>query len=489
MSKTRTRIGSLLLAALMLFSLLPVSALAAETDGQEDVWFIMQDFGEWGEQYPNYVNVGWQYPDDFDTDGITAIEVGLLDVNGNLIIKYTADTKTIVTSVAYNSEGLNQIKYQDKNGYIDSETRQSSAPFYQSIAIDENGNLMTEVKGEDWTVIPGEPEVFFAWEPATAYVKVTTLKGTQEKENSNFTGDVQSSYVAQVGDKYFSTLDAAFTAASSAADKTVTLVSDVELTAQVTIPTNVTLDGAEHIISIADNVTWNKTDGYQYMLLCNADGCTVKNVTLDAEHNADGCLQFYTAKNGNVENVILKNAQELGLLVNASTVTATGTIELSGNGWGNVINVGWGSNIPEAVTSCSFNASNATLVGVTSIYTDVSDQENAEKVNSSIAISAPDTFAAFTVENGQSGYALAVAQIGETKYASLQDAVNAADTNTATIELLTDMVLSALLPSPMVPISLLMAMEIPSPITLMGAPASRVRSTIPQRGQCRGRAQ
>ena len=66
-------------------------------------------------------------------------------------------------------------------------------------------------------------------------------------------------------------------------------------------------------------------------------------------------------------------------MVNASQVTATDTITLDGNGWGDVINVGWGSGVPDSVTSCSLDVSDAKLIGVDKIYADEKDVENANK--------------------------------------------------------------------------------------------------------------
>lgn len=233
-------------------------------------------------------------------------------------------------------------------------------------------------------------------------------------------------------------------AAEDNTNKTVTLESDVELSEQVTVPAGVTLDGDGHTISVADDVTWSSDNSSKYMLLCSGANSTVQNVILDAENNASGCLQFYKATGGKVADITLKNAKQLGLMVNASTVTATGTIELSGNGWGNVINVGWGSGITD-VETCSFDASNATLVGVTSIYTDATDKTNAgnnEESGSKFTISAPSNFVQVDTDES-SGYALAVAEISGTKYASLQSAVDAvADATSTEITLLEDITLT-----------------------------------------------
>lgn len=126
---------------------------------------------------------------------------------------------------------------------------------------------------------------------------------------------------------------------------TIQLTANIELDAQVSLPEGVTLDGQNYTISIQDGVTWSTDNSSKYMILADKSNVAIKNVTMDAENNACGCIQFYATTDGKVENVTLKNAQNLGLMVNASQVTATGKITLDGNGWGDVINVGWGSNI------------------------------------------------------------------------------------------------------------------------------------------------
>ena len=230
--------------------------------------------------------------------------------------------------------------------------------------------------------------------------------------------------VAQVGNNTYPTLQEAVKALDGNGG-TITLLADVELSEQVTLPANTTLDGDDHTISVADDVTWSDANGSQYMLLCSGDGITIEDVTVDAEGVAYGCVQFYASKEGTLTDVTLKNAQELGLLVNASQVTATGTLTLAGNGWGDVINVGWGSSIPETATESSFTATNATLVGVSSIYSDEDDVDNAGENGSSKFTISVDGF----TKEGSEGtvtYTRPVADFNGTKYPSLQAAIDAA---------------------------------------------------------------
>ena len=181
------------------------------------------------------------------------------------------------------------------------------------------------------------------------------------------------------------------------------------------------------------------------MILANAANTVINDVTMDANHNAYGCIQFYATTGGQVKNVTLKNAKNLGLMVNASQVTATGKITLDGNGWGDVINVGWGSNITN-VESCSLDVSKATLVGVDKIYADAGDVERATNSatpsgsSDPIKITIPDGLLV-PVSSGDKGIAYAPADSpvivatvngadgNPVRYSNLQAAITAAKDN------------------------------------------------------------
>ena len=207
----------------------------------------------------------------------------------------------------------------------------------------------------------------------------------------------------------------------------ISLTEDVELSEVAVLTEGTTLKGNGHTISVADDVTWSDANGSQYMLFCSGDGITIEDVTVDAEGVAYGCVQFYASKEGTLTDVTLKNAQELGLLVNASQVTATGTLTLAGNGWGDVINVGWGSGIPAETEKSSFTvAEGAELVGVSSIYSDEKDVDNAGGAGTAdgkFEVNAKDFEPA---EDGSHNYTRPVADFNGTKYPSLQAAIDAA---------------------------------------------------------------
>jgi len=243
----------------MVLTLLPAMAFA------DDDWFDMQDFGAWGDSWPNAVNVGWKFNEGFDVSTITAIEVGIKDASGNLIVKYTADTETVGVDEVYNPEGLNQIAWQLANGYM-SNGGQSSAPFYQAY----DGAILQEGAGADWTVSFGD--AFNAWAPATAYVTVSTADGSQTKENTSFSGTV-APYIATVNGTAYYDLGEAIKAAIGT-EYAVEIVNDIDLTGKTWTPVEysggaLTINGNGKTIKGMGDSLLNKTGSGSHVLTIN----------------------------------------------------------------------------------------------------------------------------------------------------------------------------------------------------------------------------
>ncbi|MGI6028856.1 MAG: S-layer homology domain-containing protein [Candidatus Heteroscillospira sp.] len=248
--------------------------------------------------------------------------------------------------------------------------------------------------------------------------------------------DVTATNEAKIVDKEFATLDAAITEAEDG--DTVTLLKNVMITQQVTINKGITLDGDGYSIT-AENDSWSAESQTKSLLLITADGAALENVVLDSNEQACG-VQVYCADGVKLNDVTLSNSKKAPLTINASAVTATGTLTIDGNNaWGNGINVGWGSNISD-IDSCVFDASNATLDGVDMVYTDASDKEHAGEKEFVITLPdewvevASDTLSALYIQKSA-----AVAQIGETYYVTLGGAIEDVPDETATtVTLLND---------------------------------------------------
>lgn len=175
-------------------------------------------------------------------------------------------------------------------------------------------------------------------------------------------------------------LSAAVTAPANAA-KTIKLAANITLSSPLEITVdNITLDGGDYTLQASDTFSGN-------VLTVRSDGVTLKNLTVDGNNKGGHGIQFYTAKNGTINNVTSINNTKTGLTVNASSVTAEGKIELSGNDWGNNINVGFGENIPEeTANSSSLDITDATLIGVVKIYADEGDVKRATTNEGTISV-------------------------------------------------------------------------------------------------------
>ena len=243
--------------------------------------------------------------------------------------------------------------------------------------------------------------------------------------------------VAAINTAVYGTLADAVAAAKT--NDTITLLKNVTASAQINLPAGVTLDGAGYAVK-ADNESWSTTNGSKMLLEIGANA-TVKNVTLDSNGQACG-VQAYAVTGVKLENVTLKNSKNAGLLVNASQVAVSGKLAMSGNGWGNYINLGWGSGVTTTADKCTIEfAANAVLDGVTHVWTDADDLSNASVTqdtwSNKFAVSGTE-MAPAKVDGGIAWIAPA-AKIGTTTYATLTDAVAAAKSG-ETVVMLKDFV-------------------------------------------------
>lgn len=218
---------------------------------------------------------------------------------------------------------------------------------------------------------------------------------------------------------YYATLQAAIDAAVEG--DTVTLLQDV----------------TERIVISTDGIT---LDG---------NGKTITGVA--GEHG----VQVYCADNVTLKDLTVTGAGKSGLLVNASAVTVEGKLDLTGNGWDGRLNVGYGENITGTHSTSLTFAENATLTGVTTVYSDAGDVSRAGENENTITIGAvpglvqvkgsadmPNCWT--TAANAE---AAAEAKTGETYYATLQEAVAAARAG-GTVTLLKPVTLDAPMGNP-----------------------------------------
>ena len=186
----------------------------------------------------------------------------------------------------------------------------------------------------------------------------------------------------------------------------ITLGADITLKSTLNVANNVTIDGAGYKL-LAD---FSSVDS---IIEINAGDkmVTISNIVLENITNAKHAINVYKSTNVTLDTITVKNLNSgLGLLVNASKVTATGDWLFENNVWGdnlltaNAINVGWGQNISD-MQICEFDASSAKLNGVARIYTDHGDVERAGALSKfTVGLAGDYAQATLTDANNAVGY-------------------------------------------------------------------------------------
>ena len=260
-----------------------------------------------------------------------------------------------------------------------------------------------------------------------AFAAGETTESATTNQSSNSSGSGSETVTPTAGITTEDALRTAITKAATAENKIVTLDGDIDLTSQLTINTSITLNGNGHTIK-ANNTSWSTDNSSKHLVsIEGTNKVTLNNVILDSNDKAYG-VQAYKSTDVTFNDVTIVNSYELALCVNASSVTATGTLTMDTN----FVNVGWGSNISD-VSSCSFDARTATLNGVILVYSDEGDIGNA--ANRPITIQLPSNWV--ETSTNSHAYVQAVATIGSTYYPTVLAAFASAN-DKDTIKLIAD---------------------------------------------------
>ena len=185
--------------------------------------------------------------------------------------------------------------------------------------------------------------------------------------------------------------------------------------AAVALPNNVTLDGASYTISANENWASENTNH----ILGVTDGTVaIENVTIVGNAKTKSGIVAWQGAGSNVAltltGVEIQNCGNAALQVNSATVTATG-LKTSGNSWG-AVNVDKASGNIGVAPSFILSGEDCKLDEPTKVWTEIKDTpvitDNAGILGSSM--------------EGSNGiyYGTAVAQIGDTEYPTLADALN-----------------------------------------------------------------
>ena len=242
----------------------------------------------------------------------------------------------------YNSGGTITVNSGTVSGTVDvirvgnnasSNFQINGGSYTGSISWERNGIGSIHISSGTFTVDPTEYVVYSS--------KVTC-------ENDIWTvSPITGGYEAKIGNTTYGTLADAVDAATDG--QTVDLLKNVTTNEQILINDAITLDGHGFTVTAG---TWNAaspSDGDAHLVSVSSGSKTVviRNITLTGakdigEDNGSG-LNVYESSNVTLNNVTLKDNEAAGLIVNGSTVNATG-LHTSGNEWYGV-NVAKGSGV------------------------------------------------------------------------------------------------------------------------------------------------
>ena len=238
-----------------------------------------------------------------------------------------------------------------------------------------------------------------------------------------------------------SALKEALTEVATKENKTVSLTGNVTITAEdltglsrngsvITVPADVTLNGNSYTIT-ASGWTEAEKNSYHILSVENASEgttTTIKDLTIVGNANTKSGIHAYNcAGEVKLENVNIQNCGNAAVQINGATVIAE-NLTTSGNAWGGV-NVDDGST--DRTPSFTLRGENNNLTEPTKIWTELDQTETGNKN----VITVPTGWATMTSVDGKTYYAAnedVAIKIGNTPYATLQDAVKAISENTAT---------------------------------------------------------
>lgn len=213
-------------------------------------------------------------------------------------------------------------------------------------------------------------------------------------------------------------------------DTTVTLTEDVTVSndavsgsygaAAVALPNNVTLNGAGYTIYADENWASENTNH----ILGVTDGTVaIVDVTIVGNAKTKSGIVAWQG-NGSTVNLTLtgveiQNCGNAALQVNSATVTAT-DLKTSGNSWG-AVNVDKASGNTGDTPSFTLSGDNSELSESTKVWTEIEGSVDSiiKDETTGKVLGTP-----MTDSNGTTYYGDAVAQIGDTKYPTLAEALN-----------------------------------------------------------------
>jgi len=171
----------------------------------------------------------------FEVTGCTFTNVGY-----NAIQTNSSTGNCSITGNTINGSGSRAMRIATKSGVV----------------LTISGNTMTDANNPSDETVADRGQVI---KVSGAGTNGTFANNTHNGMAISFANGVAYGPVAQVGETTYASLQDAVNAAADAADKTATLLTDVNLTAEVVLADGVKLDGQGKTIAVADSVVADNT--------------------------------------------------------------------------------------------------------------------------------------------------------------------------------------------------------------------------------------
>lgn len=305
--------------------------------------------------------------------------------SGNYTVTEDGDVLTL-SSVYSLTQGSDGTAMNDMARFLGALYRADNGATVKSITY--GGNTYTWANGENatnvgsnWVADPAQP----AGDGNTLVSKIVDdYQATGTIGELTLNGNYDVSITMKLAMEVLVTNEAELKAALASDLETIKLGDDMEVSGQVTINRAVVIDGNGKTITATSWEDANPTvKGDASLVLINAvDGAVVlKNITLTGAKTiyttATGGskdyghgLNVFASSDVTLENVTLTDNEGAGMVVNSSTVSATG-LHTSGNSWGGV-NVDKNESDP-AVFTFDGTSTFAEAEGKPAVYSDGGD--------------------------------------------------------------------------------------------------------------------
>jgi hypothetical protein len=173
---------------------------------------------------------------------------------------------------------------------------------------------------------------------------------------------------------------------------------EYEITSQIDIDKDISIEGQGDVTIKANNNSWSTTNGEKHLIGIysgtESSPVTIEDITMDCNNQCYG-LNTYDEAYGVLDNVSIINGKGAALTVNGSTIIAD-NLSTENNAWGSV-NVDPGSGVEE---DSNFELLSGDLSEGNQIWSDGTNVDEDTKVN----VSLPNDYVKYSDDKSENGF-------------------------------------------------------------------------------------